>query len=84
MGDVGDGDEHDPAAGVLRVGVGLGVDGVVMVARISRIDGDQRHVAQIRAALRVGGWQRLASAITPSGKSSGMPCACMAIRLILR
>ena len=33
---------HDPAALVGRIGVGLGEDGVVVVARVGRIDGDER------------------------------------------
>jgi hypothetical protein len=40
-GDVGDGDPDDPAAGVLRVLVTLGVDGVVVIAGVGRVDGDQ-------------------------------------------
>ncbi len=47
--DVGDGDEHDPAALVAAAGVGLGVDGVVVVARVGRVDGDKRHCAQVGA-----------------------------------
>ena len=49
MSDVGDGDRDDPAAGVGRIPVGLGMDGVVVVARVGRIDGDQRQRAQIGA-----------------------------------
>ncbi len=40
------------------VGVGLGVDGVVVVAGVDRVDGDERQVAQVVAALqrrRLGG-----------------------------
>ncbi len=48
-GDVGDGDGDDDAAGVLLVGVGLGVDGVVMVLGVGRVDGDQRQVAEVLA-----------------------------------
>ena len=44
---IGDGDPHDPAAGLA---VGLGIDGVVVVARVHRIDGDEGDVAQVLAA----------------------------------
>ena len=44
-GDVGDGDQQAPAAGM--VGIGLGEHRVVEVARILAVDGDQRHVAQV-------------------------------------
>jgi hypothetical protein len=56
--DVGDGDPDDPAAGVARIVVGLGVDGVVVVAGVGRVDGDQGNVAQVLAAgqgRRLGG-----------------------------
>jgi hypothetical protein len=50
MGDVGDGDDEHPSAAVARIAVGLGVDGVVVVAGIRRVDGDERQRAQIGAA----------------------------------
>src|SRR3546814_11927681 len=50
MGDIGDGDQEVPAAGVLGVVVGLGEDGVVEVARVGAVDGDQRDIAQVLAA----------------------------------
>ena len=52
MRDVGDRDVDDEAAGIVRVGVGLGVHRVVVVLGVDRIDGDQRHVAPVLAALR--------------------------------
>ena len=51
-GDVGDGDPDDPAAGVLRIFVAGGVDGVVMVARIGGVDGDEGDFAQVFAPLQ--------------------------------
>ena len=51
MGDVGDGDADDMAAGVARVRIGHGVHGVVVVLGVGRIDGDERHIAPILAAL---------------------------------
>jgi hypothetical protein len=51
-GDVGDGDPDDPAAGVLLVLVALGEDGVVVVAGVGRVDGDERDIAQVVAALQ--------------------------------
>ncbi len=50
-GDVGDGDGDDVAAGVAWVGVGLGVDRVVMVLGVGRVDGDERDVPPVLAAL---------------------------------
>ena len=50
MRDVGDGDADDVAAGIARVGVGHGMDGVVVILGVGRIDGDERHVAPILAA----------------------------------
>ena len=44
-GDVGDGHDDPPSA----VAVGLGVDCVVVVARVFRIDGDQRDACQVLA-----------------------------------
>jgi hypothetical protein len=55
---VGDGHDEAPAAhGVLAAArlVGLAVDGVVEVARVLAVDGDQRHVGEVDAALHVGG-----------------------------
>ncbi len=51
-GDVSDGDPDDPAARIGRVFVALGIDGVVMVARVSRVDGDEGDVAQVFAPLQ--------------------------------
>ena len=47
------------AAGVGRVVVGLGVDRIVVVARIRRVDGDQRQVAQILALAQRRGLRRV-------------------------
>ena len=55
MRHVGDGDDGDMAARVARIVVGPGPHRVVMVARVFRIDGDERDVAQIGAAARIGG-----------------------------
>ena len=40
--------------GLFGVGVGLGVDGVVVVLGVGRIDGDERDVAPVLAALERG------------------------------
>ena len=47
--DVGDGDDRLPAALVVLVVVRRGPDGVVMVARIGGIDGDDRQMRQVLA-----------------------------------
>ena len=47
VGDVRDRDDHVPAAGIARVGIGLGVDRIVEVARVRTVDRDQRQRAQV-------------------------------------
>ncbi len=49
VGDVGDGDPYDPAPRICGVFVSVGIDRVVMVLGIDRIDGDEGQVAQIGA-----------------------------------
>jgi hypothetical protein len=56
MGHIGDGDPDDMAAGVLRIVIGMGVDRVVPVARIGRVDGDERQVAQVLAPAKARGF----------------------------
>ena len=56
MGDVGDGDPDDMTALVVGGVVGMGEDGVVAVARVGRVDGDEGQVAQILAALETCGF----------------------------
>ncbi|MNI36929.1 hypothetical protein D3C73_909970 [compost metagenome] len=51
-GDVGDGDPDDPAAFVRGVFIALGIDGVVMIARVGGVDGDEGDVAQVLASLQ--------------------------------
>ena len=64
---------------------GCGIDGVVVVARVARIDGDERRARAGRCGPPASARSSASlSAITLSGKSSGMPWACTAIRLILR
>ena len=50
-GDIGNRDDQMPAAGVLPIGVGLGPDGIVKIARVAAVDRHQRQAAQIRPAL---------------------------------
>ena len=73
MGDVGDGDGADEAAGVLRVLVRGGVNRVVVVLGVGRIDGDQRQVAPI-LALAQGHW--LAAPPPRAGPRSGRRGGC--------
>ncbi len=47
--DVGDGDDRLPAALIVLVVVGRGPDGVVMVARVGGVDGDDRQMRQVLA-----------------------------------
>ena len=51
-GDVGDRDIDDVAALVVRIGIRLGMNRVVMILGVGRIDGDERHVAPVLAALQ--------------------------------
>ena len=59
MGDVGDGDGEDVAAGVGRIGVRRGVHRVVVVLGVDRIDGDERDLAPVLAAFKTGGLRRM-------------------------
>ena len=51
--DIGDRDVDDEAAFVVRIGILFGVNRVVVVLRIRRVDGDERHVAPVLAPLQV-------------------------------
>ena len=70
-GDVGDGDDHHPAAAIGGVGIGFGPDRIVMVARVGGIDGDERQVPQILAALELGLLGRLGLGKHGFGKAVG-------------
>ena len=50
MGDIGNGHPDDMAAGIAGLIVGHGIDGIIAVARINGVDGDQGQIAQILAA----------------------------------
>ncbi len=50
MGHIGNGDPDDVAAVIARLAVGFGIAGVIAVAGVNRVNGDQRQVAQIGAA----------------------------------
>ena len=60
MRNVGDGDRHDPAAGIFRIAVGLRMHGVVVIARVDRVDGEEQQRTQVRAPLHRRRWKRLA------------------------
>ena len=51
VADVGDGDHEPPAAAAQR----LGVHGIVEILGVRAVDGHQRHLTQVLAALPVGG-----------------------------
>ena len=58
MRDIGDGDGDDVPARIVRVGIGRGMNGVVVVLGIDRVDGDERQFPPILAAAgarRAGG-----------------------------
>ena len=67
--DVGDGDPDDPAAGVRGVAVRLGEDGVVVVAGVRRVDGDEGDVAQVLAARKAGLARRVGFRLRRLGKA---------------
>jgi hypothetical protein len=48
--DVGDGDGDDVAAGVARVGIGRGMDGVVVILGVRGVDGHKRQRPPVLAA----------------------------------
>ena len=82
--DVGDGDDRVPAA-LLSLVVRRGPDGVVMVAGIGGVDGDDRQMSQVLAlAELLLGDTRCASSIASCRNSWRRPCLWMAIRLKLR
>ena len=56
--DVGDGDRDDEAAAIVRIGVGRGMDGVVVILGVGRIDGDERQLAPVLARRRQAGRAR--------------------------
>ncbi len=58
-GDVGDRDEEMPAAGIGRVGIGLGPYRIVEIAGVAAVDRDQGQVAQIGAPGRADRQRRL-------------------------
>jgi hypothetical protein len=54
MADIGDGDQHDMTAGNWRHRHQVPAQtGIVMIAGIGRIDGDQRNGAQIGSSARI-------------------------------
>ena len=55
MGDIGDGDPDDMAAGIAGLIVGHGIDRIIAVAGIDGVNGDQGQIAQILAALEANG-----------------------------
>ena len=59
MRDVGDGDGEDVPAGIVRIGVGRGMDRVVVVLGVDRIDGDERELPPVLAAGEIGGPRRV-------------------------
>ena len=59
MRDVGDGDGEDMTAGIVRIGIGRGMDRVVVVLGVDRIDGDERELAPVLASGEIGGARRM-------------------------
>ena len=54
VGDIGNSDNNDPAAFVIRRWVGLGPDRIIVIAGIRGIDGNQRYISQIFACGIIG------------------------------
>ncbi len=55
MGNIGDGDVDDEPTVIVRRRIGLGLHGVVVILRVRRINGDERHLPPILAALQGSG-----------------------------
>jgi len=72
------------AAAVVRVGIGQGVDGVVVILGVGRIDGHERDVAPVLAAFERHRPRGLGLGRDSARKDVGMPCAWIAIRLTAR
>ncbi len=58
IGDIGDCDGEDEAARICRVGVGDGMDGVVVVLGVGRVDRHQREIAPVFAVGHARGARR--------------------------
>ena len=70
VGDIGDGDGDDDARRDCRVGIRLGIDRVVVILGVGRIDGDERQRAPVLAAARrSAGCAASASASTSAGNT---------------
>jgi hypothetical protein len=59
MGDVGDGDSEDVPAGIVGIGIPRGVDRIVVILGVDRVDGDKRELSPILAAGDIGGLRRM-------------------------
>ncbi len=68
---IGDCDPNDEPAGVFSAVIGAGIYRVVMVARISRVDRDQRQVAQVFAIAQGRGFRRICLGDHAVGKGVG-------------
>ena len=80
VGDVRDRHDQMPAAGIGRVGIGLGVHRIVEVARVRAVDRDQRQRAQVDALAQRHRRAAAASASASGGKAIGRPTLCAAKR----
>ena len=76
-GNVGDGDGEHEAAGVGRIGIGHGVDRVVVVLGVGRVDGDERQRAPVLAMRHRRGLcgLRLGQRLRLEGRSGSCACA---------
>ena len=61
--------------------VGFGIHGIVEVARVLAVDGDQRDVAQVGSLAERRGLRAFASASAAAGNDCGMSWVWMTIRL---
>ena len=74
MGDISNGDGDDISALIVRIGIGLGMDGVVVILGVGRVDGSEGQVLRqssrpVRGALL--GCLGLFKCLRPE-KASGM------------
>lgn len=53
-GEIGDGEDEELKEGILRVSIRLGIERIVMVIGVGRIDGDERDLEKVLEELKSG------------------------------
>ena len=68
MRDVGDGDGEDVPAGIVRIGIRRGMNRVVVILGVDRIDGDEIELPPVLAARQIRGPRRMGLGLDGDGK----------------